>query len=84
MHVRNSTKLQKIPDTLLGAILGYAACSPLPKVDPDDEDYNRYPMVMNALSISFDGVGYGTILARVFNRVCKTYNMVCSPKYCVL
>jgi hypothetical protein len=53
----------------LGAILGYAACSPLPNVDLDDEDYNRYPIVMNALSISFDGVGYGTTLARTFNRV---------------
>ena len=61
--------IQKIPDTLLGAVLGYAACSPLPKVDPDDEDYTRYPKNMNALSISFDGVGYGMTLARVFNRV---------------
>jgi hypothetical protein len=71
----------------LGAILGYAACSPLPKIDPDNEDYNRYPMVMNALSISFDGVGYGTTLARTFNWVyiCKTYNVIlCCPKYSVL
>lgn len=74
------TKLQKIPDTLLGVVLGYAACSPLPKVDPDDKDYNRYPKIMNALSISFDGVGYGTTLARAFNWVCKMHNvMLCSP-----
>ena len=74
------TIIQKIPDTLLGAVLGYAACSPVPKVEPDDEDYNRYPKIMNALSISFDGVGYGTTLARVFNRVCKTYYIkLCSP-----
>jgi hypothetical protein len=69
----------------LGAILGYAACAPLPKVDPDDEDYNRYPWVMNALSISFDGVGCGTTLARTFNWVCKMYNIkLCSPKYSIL
>jgi hypothetical protein len=64
----------------LGAILRYAACSPLLKVD--HEDYNPYPKVMNALSISFDGVGYGTTIARTFNWVCKMYNViiiVCSP-----
>jgi hypothetical protein len=48
----------------LGAILDYTAYSPLPKIEPTDEDYNRCPIVMNALSISFDGVGYGTTLAR--------------------
>ena len=64
--------LQKVPDTLLGAILSYAACSPLPKVDPDDEEYNSYPVIMNALSISFDSVGYGTTLARTFNWVRKS------------
>ena len=71
------TKLQKIPDTLLGAILGYAACSPVPKVDPDDDEYNSYPMNMNALSISFDSVGYGTTLARTFNWVHKTCMTQC-------
>ena len=72
---------QKIPDTLLGAILGYAACSPLPKVDPDDDEYNSYPMIMNAISISFDSIGYGTTLARTFNWVCKTHDTATCTMY---
>ena len=62
---------QSIPDTLLGAVLGYAACAPIPKDEgkPYDRYYNKYPVIMNAISISFDGVGFGTTLARTFNRV---------------
>ena len=65
--------LQIIPDTLLGAILGYSGSAPIPKVEgdehPDVELYNNYPKIMNALSLSFDSVGYGTTLARTFNWV---------------
>ena len=63
-----------IPDTLFGAILGYAAFAPLPKSpdEPETEEnciYSSYPSIMNAISINFDSVGYATSLARAFNWV---------------
>lgn len=60
-----------IPDTLLGAVLGYGACAPVPQGDETKADrlYNFYPCIMNAISISIDSVGYGTTLARTFNWV---------------
>ena len=62
---------QSIPDTLLGAVLGYAASARIPKKEgtADDRLYGTYPFVMNAISISFDNVGFGTTLARTFNWV---------------
>ena len=68
---------QRIPNTLFGAILGYAAFAPLPK-SPDKPEtqetgeksiYSSYPSIMNAISINFDSVGYATSLARAFNWV---------------
>lgn len=70
--------LQIIPDTLFGAILGYGASAPIPKVEGDEHPdvglYNSYPKIMNALSVSFDSVGYGTTLARTFNWVSMKRN----------